>query len=362
MSDALDGAAQQFLPCIAEDVAEFLVHAEQTPIQREVGDANCGLLKGGAKPLFAAVLRLLGTFAVRDIVRHPEPHLASSHGDPVRDDLHLENSPVLFAVAPDAGIPVGQSCQKLQQPGDILRREQVLDGHREKFLPRIAILADHGLIHGLVAQRFKIVHPHRHGAVIEKPPVALLALAQGLGGPFLLLPQLSPLQRGSDYLAQAPHAVFHHVIAGSLPDDRDGEFLPYRARDNDEGNIQPLLTKQFQGVQGIDLRQAEIAQDHIQLLIESGYEILLGVHAFPLRVEPRGAQFRQHQFGVARVVFKNQYAQGGGHRGLRAAIFAPRKGGSSGHLQPRKHQRRTGSHPANMASWTKSGHIPPGDT
>jgi hypothetical protein len=82
--------------------------------------------------------------------------------DGVADDLDVEDPPVPGPVAP-AGGGVEAALHVAgdpKEPIDLLGRPDLLDGHREELLARVAVLLDGGVVHGDEAQRVDVEEPH----------------------------------------------------------------------------------------------------------------------------------------------------------------------------------------------------------
>ena len=63
--DVPEGSREQFLSCVADDVAEFFIDEQETPFGVNMGDADGRVLERAAEPLFALTQRLLGLLAAR---------------------------------------------------------------------------------------------------------------------------------------------------------------------------------------------------------------------------------------------------------------------------------------------------------
>src|SRR5258708_39870272 len=90
MRDLLAGPQEQLVARVAEDVTEFLVHAQETAVETPVADADGGVLERAAEPLLAvAQLRDVGAGA------EPFDDIPASVAD--RCAARLE--PAIFSVA-----------------------------------------------------------------------------------------------------------------------------------------------------------------------------------------------------------------------------------------------------------------------
>src|SRR5438477_8492021 len=97
------------------------------------------------------------------------------------DDFDVDLLPILLEVSRHAlHVGTARVLKVLEQLRDILRRAELLGGHRQKLLPRVAVMLDGRLVYGEETQGFVFHHPHRTGMDVEQHPVALFAVFQVL--------------------------------------------------------------------------------------------------------------------------------------------------------------------------------------
>src|SRR5262249_56591796 len=98
VGDVLEGLAEQLLTGVADDGAEFLVEAQQAPIELPVPDADPRVLERAAEPLLALAQRVLGPLALGDVdARAGEaerPAVGVSHHHPAGQEPAVRAVPV----------------------------------------------------------------------------------------------------------------------------------------------------------------------------------------------------------------------------------------------------------------------------
>src|SRR5690349_7299669 len=123
----------------------------------------------------------LGLHALGDVVDHAQPRRPAVELEIEGDDLDVDLLAVLLAVARHA-LHIGAALilKIAEQLGDLLRVAQLLRGHRQELLPRVAVVVQGCLIDREKTQGLVLHDPHRVRMDVEQHPVALLAVLQRL--------------------------------------------------------------------------------------------------------------------------------------------------------------------------------------
>ena len=132
-------------------------------IDQDAGDADLG----GAMPVAPQPLR--------HVVQEGEPGAPREDRDLGRQDLRVEDGPVLLAVPPDPDHPVRglEAPQGLPEARDILLRPDVPEGHREELGSRVAVLLDRRVVHVEESKGFEVENPHRERILLEQESIRL---------------------------------------------------------------------------------------------------------------------------------------------------------------------------------------------
>ena len=106
---------------------------------------------------------------LRHVVQEGEPGAPREDRDLGRQDLRVEDGPVLLAVPPDSDHPVRgrESPQGLPEARDILLRPEVPEGHRQELGSRVAVLLDRRVVHVEESKGFEVENPHRERILLE---------------------------------------------------------------------------------------------------------------------------------------------------------------------------------------------------
>ena len=112
---------------------------------------------------------------LRDVVDEGESGPAGEDRHFGREDFHVERRPVLLAVAPETDHAVVrlEDPQGFAEPRGVLLQADVLEGHRQEFGPRIAVLLDRRVVHVEEPEGLQVEHPHRQGVLLEQESIGL---------------------------------------------------------------------------------------------------------------------------------------------------------------------------------------------
>src|SRR5262245_55397996 len=72
MRNLLKCSGQQFRLCITGDLTETLVHQKARTIDRDLRDADCGLLKRGTETFFCFAKHLFGVYPLGNVFHEKE--------------------------------------------------------------------------------------------------------------------------------------------------------------------------------------------------------------------------------------------------------------------------------------------------
>ena len=209
------------------------VERERIPVKQIIrhGADNPGRFGGRSRRAQALAklgkgrVPMLYPLSLGNVVDHGQRRLAASEGNRAPLDLDIHERPVLTAVLPHAGKSdsAGRTVhRKLVQILDhcrhFLRRPDVRECHRQKLLPRIAVMLFRGFIDFEERECFMVEHQHRGGVAVENQAVPPFTLAQSR---FRLL-ALSDVARvkhhpGNVRVAQAALADHLQITPGAVP-------------------------------------------------------------------------------------------------------------------------------------------------
>ena len=82
VGDVLEAPYQQLFSRVAEEVAEFIIHEQESPFGVNMSDADGRVLEGATEPLFALTQRLLGH--TRDWIGSPPLNGADAMPQPAQ--------------------------------------------------------------------------------------------------------------------------------------------------------------------------------------------------------------------------------------------------------------------------------------
>jgi hypothetical protein len=102
------------------------------------------------------------------------------HLDLPRDDLDVEDGPVLLAVPPH---PVGTAAvDRHDELLDVLLGPDVRQRERHELLAGVAVVGDGGVVDREEPQGGRLVDPHGHRVLVEQRPVPVVGEPKGLLG------------------------------------------------------------------------------------------------------------------------------------------------------------------------------------
>src|SRR5712691_2132514 len=119
--------------------------------------------------------------ALGDVGHHAQARRLAVEFQIERNDLDVDQLAALLSVQPFP-VPVRTALilESLQQLGDFLGRADLVGGHREELLPRVAVVPHRGVVDGEERERLRIDHPHGVRMDIEQGAVARLAVLKRL--------------------------------------------------------------------------------------------------------------------------------------------------------------------------------------
>jgi hypothetical protein len=139
----------------------------------------------------------------------------------------------------------------LMEARHVLGGPNVRDGHREKFLHRVAVVRDCRIVDGEEAQRLEVVYPHGMGIGLEHLPKLMFSgqqfsvgciQIQGLlfelaeqGGIVLLQHHRLIRRHGAGTTDDSPFGQGHHVVDAAQERRRLGRLGQKRVRSEIEG-------------------------------------------------------------------------------------------------------------------------------
>src|SRR5436190_2197001 len=132
-------------------------------------------------PRLELARQLLRFQALGDVADHGQARRPAVEFEIEGDDFDVDLLSALLAV-PRHALHVGTAriLKILEQLRDVLRRAELLRGHRQKLFPRVAVMVDGRLVHGEETQGLVFHDPHRTGMDVDQHPVPLLAVFQVL--------------------------------------------------------------------------------------------------------------------------------------------------------------------------------------
>src|SRR5205809_689676 len=130
-------------------------------------------------PRLELARQLLRLQALGDVADHGQARRPAVEFEIEGDDFDVDLLSALLAV-PRHALHVGTAriLKVLEQLRDVLRRAELLRGHRQKLFPRVAVMVDGRMVHGEETQGLVFHDPHRTGMDVEQHPVALFAVFQ----------------------------------------------------------------------------------------------------------------------------------------------------------------------------------------
>src|SRR6266702_3846843 len=119
--------------------------------------------------------------ALGDVGHHAQARRLAVEFQIEGNDLDVDQLAALLSVQPFP-VPVGTALilESLQQLGDFLGRADLVGGHREELLPRVAVVPHRGVVDGEERERLRIDHPHGVRMHVEQGAVARLAVLERL--------------------------------------------------------------------------------------------------------------------------------------------------------------------------------------
>ncbi len=159
-----------------------------------------------------------------------------------------------------------------------------------------------------VGDRALVRDQDRVGRMLDQAPIALLALTDGFFHRMLFVAEPLFLQRIVDRRDQPGIAILDQVVVRPLLHATHGVFLADRAGDDDKRDVKLSLAQQFQGPQGVELRQAVIGQDDLGQVgpLQLTDVMCLGVDPSPDKSQSAAAQLAQNQLQIVGAVFHDQ--------------------------------------------------------
>ncbi|MBB3777814.1 hypothetical protein FHY16_000535 [Xanthomonas campestris] len=114
-----------------------------------------------------------------------------------------------------------------------------------------------------------------------------------------------------DGIGQTLQALLHHVIACAARQRLHRQFFGERTGDEDERNFRQQRMRQLQGGVTIEAGQYVVCQNHVVLsCLQRVDECVPGPDPGDGHMQPCGGKLGADQFGVERVVFQHQDANG----------------------------------------------------
>ena len=229
-----------------KQVVEIMRHAAGQPARRV---HPLGL----AQLLLALVQRRPGTGALGDVGSQHQTGAAPGDFHFVGHQLHVDNGSILPLVLSQRHFAAvdAAALQSVVQTGSVFRRQNVHDGHAQKLVAGIAILADRGVVHVEETQRLRIEDPHRLRVAREQHPVPLVGLMSGAVQPGVVH------REGSSARQLLREGKVVHLVAPSRfrrhhQSDRADALSPGHERDPDErGRAQGPKQLELLGVLGV---------------------------------------------------------------------------------------------------------------
>ena len=132
------------------------------------------------EPLLGRAERRFREPPIGHIVGKNEPRVTARERERVPPRLDLDEAAIALAMAPyvpAVGNLAGGREAGVER-GHVLGGTDVLDGHAEELLARVAVVRDGGLVHGQERQRLTVEDPQRLRVGLEEQPVGALRLEE----------------------------------------------------------------------------------------------------------------------------------------------------------------------------------------
>ena len=161
-----------------------------------------------------------------------------------------------------------------------------------------------------VGNRAIVRDQDRVGRMLHQATVALFTLTHGLFHRTLFVAESLFFQGIVNRRDQPGIAILDQVIVRPLLHATDGVFFANRAGDDDKRDVELPLAQQFQGPEGVELRQAVIGQNHLGQVgpLQFADVMCLGVDPSPDKSQSTAAQLAQNQLQIIGAVFDDQQA------------------------------------------------------
>src|SRR5208337_3830914 len=108
--------------------------------------------------------------------------IASTHADRMASDLNQNDSSIPFPVPPQLGSaqPRYSLGYRVHQLRNLHLGPDVRNRHREKFLSRVAVVADGRFVDRKKLEVRAVKNPHGHGVAIKEKPILVFGGVQCL--------------------------------------------------------------------------------------------------------------------------------------------------------------------------------------
>lgn len=143
---------------------------------------------------------------------------------------------------------------------------------------------------------------HADRGVVERGAERLLRAALVGGEPLL---RQGVLHRR----AEPAQPVLEQVVHGAVAQGVDARLLAHGAADHDRRDVVAAGTQHVQRLQGVELRQRVVDEDHLgraRRILECGLEVHAGLDPLPHGREPGPPQLEHEHLGVVGVVLQEQ--------------------------------------------------------